>query len=258
MAMNPERKLAAHVQAAVAAAQAKMGAAVGQPTAERVPAPRFEAARSRAGHVQRMVAAAGQPTLGAGAKTGSLQPAVAAGSWARQARIPLAAGSTAMGRSGLGPVVQRAAYKCKKCKVVGGHEDWCADNPQPVVAQGPQVGVEFKESDAKGKGAVEVSYGGSTFTGAGKGCAEPKLLDKYACEKSGKKKTGVSLEWTQNTLPCDSCHALLKDSSLKYSNTFVVRVEGNLGKPYGSAHGLPNNADTVITYKNGTASYAAS
>ncbi len=258
MAMNPERKLAAHVQAVIAAAQAKMGAAVGQPTAERVPAPRFQAARSHAAHVQRMVAAAAQPTPGAGAKTGSLQPARVAGSRAQQARIPLAAGSTAMGRSGLGPVAQRAAYRCKTCRKMGGHETWCPENPPPVVDQEPQVGVEYKESDAKGKGAVEVSYGGSSFTGAGKGCAEPKLLLAYACDKSKKPKSKVSLEWTQNTLPCDKCHALLKASSLSYSNTFVVRVEGNLGKPYGSVHSLPDNADTVITYKNGIASYAAS
>lgn len=260
MAMNQGRKLAAHVQAAIAAAQAKLGAAVGPSTAERVPAPRFQAAQSPAAHVQRMVAAAAaQPTPGAGAKTGSLQPARAAGSRAQQARTPLAAGSTAVGRSGLGPVVQRAAYKCKKCKKLGSHEAWCPESPQEVVVdQGPQEGAEYKVSEAKGKGAVEVSYGGSTFTGAGKGCAEPKLLAAHACNRSGKPLSEVSLEWTQNTLPCDSCHALLKASSLKYSNTYVVKVEDNLGKPYGFVHGLPNNADTVITYKSGTASYAAS
>jgi hypothetical protein len=204
-----------------------------------------------------MVAAAARPTPGAGAKPGSLQPAAAAGSRAGQARIPLAAGWTALGRIGIGPVVQRAAYRCKTCRKTGSHEAWCAENPQVEVEEKPAEGVNYKLSETKGKGAVEAFYSGAKFTGAGKGCAEPKLLEEHATNASGKKLSNISLAWTQNTLPCDSCHALLKDSSKKYSNTYVVTVEGNLGKPYGATHGLPNNADTVITYSAGSASYAA-
>jgi hypothetical protein len=204
-----------------------------------------------------MVAAAAQPTPGAGAKPGLLQLARAATSPAGQARIPQAAAWTAIGRTRLGPVLQRAAYKCKTCKKTGGHEAWCAENPQVEVEEKLAEGVNYKLSETKGKGAVEAYYSGAKFTGAGKGCAEPKLLEEHATNASGKKLSNISLAWTQNTLPCDSCHALLKDSSKKYSNTYVVTVEGNLGKPYGATHGLPNSADTVITYSGGNASYAS-
>jgi hypothetical protein len=281
---NPERTLAAHVRAAIGAVQAKMGAEMGQPAAGRVPGPVFRSA-SPALHLQHMVAAAHS-----GAKPGLPRPA---GPRAAQAKIWPGAGSTAGNRSGIRPVVQRAddsqaqielvenycfacgladghrpgcrtqqveGYLCKVCKVQGGHRPGCpAAPPEVVEEQGQQVGVHYRLSTKKGKGAVEVVCQGRTFTGSGNGCAEPDLLQTYAKEQNKKKawKHGIALAWSQNTLPCQTCHNLLVTSSRTYSNTYVVSVEDNFGKPYGDAHGLPNNADTVITYDRGNVSYRA-
>lgn len=120
----------------------------------------------------------------------------------------------------------------------------------------PVAPTTYTLSTATGKGAVQAFINGSEFNGSGKGCAEPQLLMQYTTDKSKKKLSNVSLSWSQNTLPCDNCHNLLKTSSQAYGNTFVVKIEDNLGKPYGSTHGLPDNADTTITYSGGTATYA--
>lgn len=116
--------------------------------------------------------------------------------------------------------------------------------------------LPYELSTSDGKGAVEAIFNRSKFNGSGSGCAEPQLLLEHATNKSGKKLSNLSLSWSQNTLPCDNCHDLLKKSSATYKNTYVVKIENNLGKPYGSTHGLPNNADTTITYSGGSATYA--
>lgn len=123
-------------------------------------------------------------------------------------------------------------------------------------AVAPVAPTTYTLSTATGKGAVQAFINGSEFNGSGKGCAEPQLLMKYTTDKSKKKLSNVSLSWSQNTLPCDNCHNLLKTSSQAYGNTYVVKIEDNLGKPYGSTHGLPDNADTTITYSGGNATYA--
>ncbi len=131
--------------------------------------------------------------------------------------------------------------------------------PVVVVPTGPVQGVNYTLGTAS-KDAVRVYYGGSEFTGSGKGCAEPKLLKAIQGGKkkgkSGKAEAG-SFAWSQNTLPCDTCHALLQTCTTSYGDTYTVTVQNTTGKPYGSVHGLPNNAETTITYANGAATYRA-
>lgn len=169
--------------------------------------------------------------------------------------------SLARARQTAADVVQR--YKCKKCgkDTNFGHKSTCPDYQAPVVAGGFVQGTHYEPSSADGKGAVKAFYGGSEFVGSGRGCAEPQLLQTYATKPNGKKRKNISLAWSQNTLPCHKCDGLLKESSSKYGNTYTVKVENNLGKPYGYAHTmggmqLPDNADTTITYAGGAASYA--
>ncbi len=140
-----------------------------------------------------------------------------------------------------------------RAEVVAFYTQSMANAVAPVVPVAPTT---YTLSTATGKGAVEAYINGGKFTGAGKGCAEPKLLKTYVTNKRGEYLSGKSLSWSQNTLPCDNCHTLLKNSSSAYGNTYVVKIEDNLGKPYGSTHGLPNNADTTITYSGGSATYA--
>lgn len=116
--------------------------------------------------------------------------------------------------------------------------------------------LPYTLSIATGKGAVEAFINGSKFVGSGKGCAEPQLLMTYATDKSNKKQRRVSLSWSQNTLPCENCHDLLKESSLAYGNHYTVKIEDNLGKPYGDVHDMPDNADTTMTYSGGHVTYA--
>lgn len=140
-----------------------------------------------------------------------------------------------------------------RAEVVAFYTQSMANAVAPVAPVAPTT---YTLSTATGKGAVQAFIKGSEFNGSGRGCAEPQLLEAYTTNKSGKYQKNVSLSWSQNTLPCDNCHKLLKDSSSAYGNTYVVKIEDNLGKPYGSTHGLPNNADTTITYSGGTATYA--
>jgi hypothetical protein len=140
-----------------------------------------------------------------------------------------------------------------RADVVGFYTQSMTNAVAPVA---PVTPTTYTLSTATGKGAVQAFIKGSEFNGSGRGCAEPQLLSQYTTGKKGKKLTDISLSWSQNTLPCDNCHNLLKTSSQASRNTYVVKIEDNLGKPYGSTHGLPNNADTTITYSGGTATYA--